>query len=399
MWTEEEKELLRKHYPYMDNKELHQKYFSYRTVDQVVDHAIKVLKLKKDRKVYRQGWSEEQLEYLRINYEDPNTATAEMEKVLGKDISTIRAMARTMGLNRKRSGSWNREDKEKVFLYYPAMKTSELQKKYLPHKTERQIVGFANRNSILKSEEHLREVRLNQAFKNLEKIKSMSPEERKWGERVKVKCSFCDEDIVKLESKARKSDNHFCDYECMGQWMSENLKGKDNPNYGNGDAWTDEMRKASAKRVVKRLSDSDFKFHRTKPELTTEEILNDLKIPFKSEYDCEYYLIDKYLYEQDLMIEVQGNFFHCNPTMNLENSRETKILRKDTAKNTYIKKYYDIEILYLWEKDLKDDFDKCKKIVQLYIDKNGKLDNYHSFNYEVKNGELKLIDTLVEFSY
>jgi hypothetical protein len=33
-------------------------------------------------------------------------------------------------------------------------------------------------------------------------------------------------------------------------------------------------------------------------------------------------LSDFYLNNLNLMIEVQGNFFHCNPTMKLENSRK-----------------------------------------------------------------------------
>ena len=47
-----------------------------------------------------------------------------------------------------------------------------------------------------------------------------------------------------------------------------------------------------------------------------------------------------------------------------------------------LKKEYGIEILYLWEHDLMNNVDKCFRLVMEYIDNNGVLQNYHSFNYE-----------------
>lgn len=100
------------------------------------------------------------------------------------------------------------------------------------------------------------------------------------------------------------------------------------------------------------------------------------------------------------MIEVQGNFFHCNPVMNLQNSRKTKIITKDKSKNTYIKKYYGIDILYLWEKDIIENPDLCKKLITEYVNNGGILDNYHSFNYILdKNGDLELLEELYEIGY
>ena len=44
------------------------------------------------------------------------------------------------------------------------------------------------------------------------------------------------------------------------------------------------------------------------------------------------------------------------------------------------------------EKDINENFELCKKLIELYIKNNGKLENYHSFNYELNdNNELELI--------
>ena len=44
---------------------------------------------------------------------------------------------------------------------------------------------------------------------------------------------------------------------------------------------------------------------------------------------------------------------------------------------------HDIEILYLWEEDLNIRPDLCRKLILLYIQNKGKLDNYHSMNYHM----------------
>lgn len=61
----------------------------------------------------------------------------------------------------------------------------------------------------------------------------------------------------------------------------------------------------------------------------------------------------------------------------------------------YINNYYNIEILYLWESDINLNLDLCEKLIQEYIEKDGILDNFHSFNYFIdKNGNLRLKDII-----
>lgn len=54
----------------------------------------------------------------------------------------------------------------------------------------------------------------------------------------------------------------------------------------------------------------------------------------------------------------------------------------------------NINILYLWESDINKRFHVCKELICQYIQNNGILDNYNSFNYSLKNNQLILNDQL-----
>lgn len=41
----------------------------------------------------------------------------------------------------------------------------------------------------------------------------------------------------------------------------------------------------------------------------------------------------------------------------------------------------------------------CEKLILEYIEKNGKLQNYHSFNYALNDDTLSLSDNVIEFEY
>jgi hypothetical protein len=93
-----------------------------------------------------------------------------------------------------------------------------------------------------------------------------------------------------------------------------------------------------------------------------------------------------------------GDFWHCNPIKyNKTNMRDIqkKRIPKDKAKHTYLKNNYNIEVLYLWEDDIYNNFDVCKCLINKYINNNGVLENYHSFNYYLKDNDLILIDNII----
>lgn len=49
----------------------------------------------------------------------------------------------------------------------------------------------------------------------------------------------------------------------------------------------------------------------------------------------------------------------------------------------------------MWEKDINENIDLCWLLIQKYIENNGVLDNYHSFNYHLDQNILILNDILL----
>ena len=49
----------------------------------------------------------------------------------------------------------------------------------------------------------------------------------------------------------------------------------------------------------------------------------------------------------------------------------------------------------MWEDDILKRPQICEKLILKYINLHGILDNYHSFNYEIVNGDLKIKDTII----
>ena len=94
-----------------------------------------------------------------------------------------------------------------------------------------------------------------------------------------------------------------------------------------------------------------------------------------------------------------GDYWHATPLKyNINNltKQQKKSIKQDKSKHTYVKKYENIEILYLWETDINKNIDLCWSLIDKYINNNGVLDNYHSFNYHLEdNNDLKLNDTLI----
>lgn len=138
----------------------------------------------------------------------------------------------------------------------------------------------------------------------------------------------------------------------------------------------------------------------TKPEVVIMDILNNLNFPYIFQDFKKYYWVDFYLPEKNLIIEVQGDYFHCNPLVNLNYNvlDKNKIISKDKRKHSYFKNK-DQSILYLWESDIKSSIELCELLIKEYTKCNGNLKNYHSYNYNLLNGKLTMNDSLVTIGY
>ena len=123
-----------------------------------------------------------------------------------------------------------------------------------------------------------------------------------------------------------------------------------------------------------------------------------MNITYTNEKNLNFYAVDNYLDDYDLIIEVMGDYWHINPLRfsTKINDHQRKRIVVDKSKHTYIKDKFSIDILYLWEMDIINNKELCQKLIQLYVNQKGVLENYHSFNYHLTDsGEIKLNNILI----
>jgi len=253
------------------------------------------------------------------------------------------------------------------------------------------------------------------------------------------KCEICNEEFECKKSSTKR----FCSPQCQSKWQSEYLIGENAVGYNHGVSkeertltcewcntsfevkpyeidtvrfcskecrqdWfakeysqTEEFREQSAIRAAKMLEDDVFNQRVTGIQITINSILDKLKINNKPEKAFGKVTVDNYLIDSGLMIENMGTFYHCDyrkyPLITYE--RQVTRIRMDKIKHSYLKNNHNIEVLYLWEEEINNNPKLCETLIKLYVDNNGELKNYHSFNYKLnKIGEIELND-IVEQPY
>jgi hypothetical protein len=200
---------------------------------------------------------------------------------------------------------------------------------------------------------------------------------------VLFNCDFCGEQIYKDTYSANKSKNHFCSKKCFRKW------------YDTIFSQTKEFSNRMKTNTLTMLKEGKFNHLDTGIQSSVNSILQKIGIEFVNESIYGNYSVDNYLLKYNLIIECMGDYWHCNPLKYKEINYQTQLDRiiKDKAKNTYIKKYNKINVLYLWESD---SIEVLEALIQEYISNNGVLKNYHSFNYNIINNKLILNNIIIK---
>ena len=196
---------------------------------------------------------------------------------------------------------------------------------------------------------------------------------------VLTPCSYCGKEHYVKPYKFNEQEHFFCSVECRQAWYAKIFSQRE------------EFREASRERILKQLKSGTLTTD-TLPQKMVNELLDDLNIEYKREESFQFFTVDNYIPSHNLIIEVQGDYWHTNPTRFTDKVTKVQYDRigRDKAKHSYFKNQYNIEILYLWEYDIVHNIDVCKKLVEKYIYDNGVLLNYHSFNYTYDNNALTL---------
>ena len=111
-------------------------------------------------------------------------------------------------------------------------------------------------------------------------------------------CDYCGKEFLISKYRVNLTTHHFCDKKCRQKWYST--------IWSQSETWKEESRK----RAAKLLSNNPITL--TIPQLQLNTILQELEVKYKNEEVFGHYSLDNYLYEENLMIEVMGDYWHCN---------------------------------------------------------------------------------------
>lgn len=218
--------------------------------------------------------------------------------------------------------------------------------------------------------------------------------------RVECVCTNCGNTFFRTPSQIKRvnkfgEQNVFCCRKCYSEFRHKYYVGEKGAMYQH--VYTEEQRKNLSRGVVKRASSAERL--NSSIQKTVDKILDELNVLYQREMPFDFYSCDNYLPDQNLIIEVMGDYWHSNPNRyshsgRMINNIQARGILKDKQKFSYIDNHYHIPILYLWETDIKTDPEKCKRLICRFIQWRS-LPNYHSFNYTLDNNNLHFTDEIV----
>lgn len=307
-------------------------------------------------------WTEDEIEILLSNYANSTVKQLQEKFFNNFTLSQIRNKIFNLGLVKtNKKCTWTDDEREIVRRYYPEYTNRQLKEIFLNDKTERQINDCAKTIGVKKD---IRSTRgwtqecVNILYQYYNDLSAKEIHE-------KYLPQFSPKQIAEFASQ------------CIGIHKDKEVVARN------------------------RLKAQDIATLESVPQQITNDLLDGLNIKYIREEIFSFYSIDNYLVDNHLAIEVQGDYWHMNPTKHYErNKKRDNYVNKDIRKNRFMREKYGINILYLWEDDLKNNISLCQQMVIKYIDNNGIMENYHSFNYQLdSNGNLILIDNQYVIGY
>lgn len=217
-----------------------------------------------------------------------------------------------------------------------------------------------------------------------------------------ITCTNCNKEFLAPKYKQEHlnsygENNHYCSQKCYWEYRGKHYIKEKNGNYGI--KFSNKRKIEMSMLTTKMICDGKMPQTMSKPHVMVAKILDKNKLKYTNEFNLKYQSLDIYLDIYNLGIEIMGDYWHSHPNKYKRedlNKVQIKDKMQDKRKHTYTKKYHGFEILYLWESDIKKDIKVCELLIKEYINKNGILQDYNSFNYYVNGNELLLQSELVK---
>lgn len=203
---------------------------------------------------------------------------------------------------------------------------------------------------------------------------------------TEIKCEWCGNKYKEWDYKIKAEQHNFCREKCRQEWFAKDYSQRESTKI------------ASQSRAINMLEEGFFNQTDTRCQKVVDKILSNNNIAYINEkgYD-NIFAVDNYLTDYNLIIEVMGTYWHTDPRKYKTIGYDMQVdrIRRDKAKHSYFRNNHNIEVLYLWEEDIMNNSPLCKELIKEYIDNKGKLVDYQSFNYILKNNKLELIENII----
>lgn len=138
-----------------------------------------------------------------------------------------------------------------------------------------------------------------------------------------------------------------------------------------GHKHTEESKQKCRIATINRIKNGCYKQTKTKPHLIMIDLLNRLNISFENEKIIDCWSFDLYLPEYNVLIEVDGDYFHSNPNTRWKDGPKTKTQKinyyRDQRKNLFCKEN-NLKLIRFWENDIINHLEEVEcKLKKLFL--------------------------------
>jgi len=187
-----------------------------------------------------------------------------------------------------------------------------------------------------------------------------------------IMCDYCGKKVYKYRVFLKKSKNYFCSIECANAYQGRNkveyqckicgesfrlspsVAGgqRKNPTYCSIVCRNKDSKRLQEIAIYANLVQLQEK-GRNKLEQAGYEILVEIGTPFEEQVliGCKF-LVDVMITSANIIIQWDGDYWHCHPRFSNPDSRQIRRKRIDKSQNAYFKKC-GYMLLRFWESDVK----------------------------------------------
>jgi G:T-mismatch repair DNA endonuclease (very short patch repair protein) len=159
-----------------------------------------------------------------------------------------------------------------------------------------------------------------------------------------------------------------------GQKPSEETKNKQSESakkrkfHGHtGKKHTEESKQKMREKTIMRFKNGLFPKTKTVPHNLFKKILDEFDLKYEEEFEYGIFIYDFLLVDYNILIEINGDYFHCNPKTKYKIPKyevQIKNVKRDGKKKNFVLKEKKYKLKYFWELDFNKNIKKIEKWIK-----------------------------------